>query len=257
MPKESQLKLLEGKGAIVTGGTRGIGRAIAKMYAQNGASVVIFGTNEDRAKESVSEMKEAAISKDQKIDYQIVDVSDHQRVQEAVATSQEILGSLDVVVNCAGITRDALMLRMTEQHWDDVINVNLKSAYNVCKAVVKPMLKAKSGKIINITSVLGLTGSAGQVNYTSSKFGLVGFTRSLALELAKKGVCVNCIAPGFIQSDMTDKLTETQKEEILKKVPMQKLGQPENIANAALFLASSMSDYMTGQTVTVDGGMLA
>lgn len=251
------MKLLEGKGAVVTGGTRGIGQSIALAYAENGANVIIFGTNEERAKATVEEMKKVALSDAQKFSYKLVDVSDHAKVQEAIEQSYNELGSLDVLVNCAGITRDNLIMRMSEEHWDDVINVNLKSAYNVCKAAVKPMIKARAGKIINITSVLGLTGSAGQVNYTSSKFGLVGFTRSLALELAKRGVCVNCIAPGFIQTDMTDKLTDAQKEEILKKVPMQKLGEPRNIANAALFLASSMSDYVTGQTITVDGGMLA
>ncbi|MCH9631295.1 MAG: 3-oxoacyl-[acyl-carrier-protein] reductase FabG [Chlamydiia bacterium] len=251
------MKLLESKSAIVTGGTRGIGKSIAVSYAKNGANVVIFGTNEERAKQALVEMKEVAISGDQKFEYKLVDVSSHDAIQTAIDEVYNEFGSIDVLVNCAGITRDGLLMKMKEEHWDDVINVNLKSAYNICKAVVKPMLKARAGKIINITSVLGLTGSAGQVNYTSSKFGLVGFTRSLALELAKRNVCVNCIAPGFIQSDMTDKLTDAQKEGILKKVPMQKLGQPENIANAALFLASSMSDYMTGQTITVDGGMLA
>ncbi|PCI95814.1 3-oxoacyl-[acyl-carrier-protein] reductase [Candidatus Aerophobetes bacterium] len=251
------MKLLESKNAIVTGGTRGIGKSIAVSYAKNGANVVIFGTNEERAKQVLEEMKQVAISEDQKFEYKLVDVSSHGAIQTAIEDVYNEFGSVDILVNCAGITRDALLMRMSEEHWDDVINVNLKSAYNLCKAVVKPMLKARAGKIINITSVLGLTGSAGQVNYTSSKFGLVGFTRSLAIELAKRGICVNCIAPGFIQSDMTDKLTDAQKAEILKKVPMQKLGQPENIANAALFLASSMSDYMTGQTITVDGGMLA
>lgn len=257
MLKGDGMKFLEKKSAIVTGGTRGIGKAIALSYAKNGASVVIFGTNEERAKETLEEMQKLAIDSSQKFEYRLVDVSSHEAVQKSIDEIYVKFAPIDILVNCAGITRDTLLMRMSEEQWDEVIDVNLKSAYNLCKAVVKHMVKARSGKIINITSVLGLTGSAGQVNYTSSKFGLIGFTRSLALELAKRGVCVNCIAPGFIQTDMTDKLTETQREEILKKVPMQKLGQPENIADAALFLASPMSDYVTGQTITVDGGMLA
>lgn len=148
-------------------------------------------------------------------------------------------------------------MKMSEHDWDLVLDVNLKSVYNVCHAVIKSMMKNRSGKIINITSVIGLTGNAGQVNYSASKFGMVGFTRSLAIEVAKRGICVNCIAPGFIETDMTSALTEAQKEYILNKVPMQKLGKGEDIAQAALYLASSMSDYVTGQVITVDGGMLA
>lgn len=251
------MNLLENKNAIVTGGTRGIGKAIAISYAKNGANVVIFGTNEERAKEAVSEMEQAKKHESQKFSFKIVDVSLYEDVQKKVEETVAELGSLDILVNCAGITKDTLLMRMSEEQWDKVIDVNLKSAFNMCKAVMKPILRSKSGKIINISSVLGLTGSAGQVNYTSSKFGLIGFTRSLALELAKRSICVNCIAPGFIETDMTDALSETQKQEVLKNVPMQRLGRPEDIADAAVFLASSMSDYMTGQTIVVDGGMLA
>lgn len=249
--------LLEGKKALVTGGTRGIGKAIAAAFAKNGASVIIFGTNEEKAKLAVKEFKAQAISAEQSFDYKIVNVADHNRVMEAVEEIHKKWPKLDVVVNCAGVTRDNFLMKMSEQDWDEVLDVNLKSVYNICHAIIKPMLKARYGKIINITSVIGLTGNAGQVNYSASKFGLVGFTRSLAIELAKRGICVNCIAPGFIDTDMTSALTEAQKEEILKKVPMQKLGKPEDIADAALFLASSMSDYVTGQVITVDGGMLA
>lgn len=249
--------LLEGKKTLVTGGTRGIGKAIAEAFAKNGASVVIFGTNEENAKLVVAELKKLSLSSAQTFDYKIVDVADHKRVLEAIDEIHKEWTKLDIVVNCAGVTRDNFLIKMSEEDWDKVLDVNLKSVYNVCHAAVKPMLKARSGKIINITSVIGLTGNAGQVNYSASKFGLVGFTRSLAIELAKRGVCVNCIAPGFIDTDMTSVLTEAQKEEILKKVPMQKLGKPEDIAAAAIFLASSMSDYVTGQVITVDGGMLA
>lgn len=249
--------LLEGKKALVTGGTRGIGKAIAAAFAKNGASVIIFGTNEEKAKLAIEEFKTQSVSNNQTFDYKIVNVADHNRVMEAIEKIHKEWSKLDIVVNCAGVTRDNFLMKMSEQDWDEVLDVNLKSVYNICHAIIKPMLKARSGKIINITSVIGLTGNAGQVNYSASKFGLVGFTRSLAIELAKRGICVNCIAPGFIDTDMTSALTEAQKEEILKKVPMQKLGRPEDIADAALFLASSMSDYVTGQVITVDGGMLA
>jgi 3-oxoacyl-[acyl-carrier protein] reductase len=249
--------LLQGKRALVTGGTRGIGKAIGEAFAKNGASVIIFGTNEEKAKLAVEAFKAIAVSDDQTFDYKIVNVADHNRVMEAVEEIHKEWPQLDIVVNCAGVTRDNFLMRMSEKDWDEVLDVNLKSAYSICHAVIKPMLKARFGKIINITSVIGLTGNAGQVNYSASKFGLVGFTRSLAIELAKRGICVNCIAPGFIDTDMTSVLTEAQKEEILRKVPMQKLGKPEDIADAALFLASSMSNYVTGQVITVDGGMLA
>ena len=249
--------LLEGKKALVTGGTRGIGKAIAAGFAKNGASVIIFGTNEERAKLAIEDFKAQAVSDDQTFDYKIVNVADHNRVMGAMEEIHKEWSKLDIVVNCAGVTRDNFLMKMSEEDWDEVLDVNLKSAYSICHAAIKPMLKARFGKIINITSVIGLTGNAGQVNYSASKFGLVGFTRSLAIEVAKRGVCVNCIAPGFIDTDMTSALTEAQKEEILKKVPMQKLGKTEDIAQAALFLASSMSDYVTGQVITVDGGMLA
>jgi 3-oxoacyl-[acyl-carrier protein] reductase len=249
--------LLQGKKALVTGGTRGIGKAIAEIFAKNGASVFIFGTNEEKAKLAVESFKDLATSFDQTFTYKIVNVADHNSVMEAIEEIHKEWTKLDIVVNCAGVTRDNFLMKMSEEEWDEVLDVNLKSAYNICHAVIKPMLKARSGKIINITSVIGLTGNAGQVNYSASKFGLVGFTRSLAIEIAKRGICVNCVAPGFIDTDMTKALTEAQKEEILKKVPMQKLGRPEDIAEAVLFLASSMSDYVTGQVITVDGGMLA
>jgi 3-oxoacyl-[acyl-carrier protein] reductase len=249
--------LLEGKTALVTGGTRGIGKAIAQILAKNGAHVIIFGTNEDRAQQALEEIKKEKQLDKQTFGYKIVDVSKHNEVLAALDEVYKQWPQLDIVVNNAGITKDNFLMKMTEADWDAVLDVNLKSVYSVCHAVVKPMMKARAGKIINITSVIGLTGNAGQVNYSASKFGVVGFTRSLALELAKRGISVNCIAPGFIETDMTSVLTEAQKEEILKKVPMQKLGKPEDIAQTALFLASSMSDYITGQVITVDGGMLA
>ncbi len=243
------MKLLEGKKALVTGGTRGIGLGIALEYAKNGASVVICGTNEQRAKEAVSKLMEAGGLEH---GYKIVDVSKLADVEKAFSGEE-----FDIVVNCAGITRDKLFMRMTEDDWDQVIDVNLKSCYNVCSQFVKSLMKKRSGKIINISSVIGLTGNPGQVNYASSKFGMVGFTRSLAIELGKRGICVNAIAPGFIETDMTDALSDTVKEQLLGQIPMNRLGQTKDIAHAAVFLASSMSDYITGQTIVVDGGMLA
>ena len=249
--------MLKDKKILITGGTRGIGRAIAETFAKNGAHVTIIGTSEQKAQETLARLKEIAPSLDQLFDYKLANVGQHQEVLSALDDIEKQWGTLDVVVNNAGITRDNLLMRMTEKDWNEVLDVNLKSIFSVCHHVIKSMLKARKGKIINISSVIGLTGNPGQVNYSASKFGVVGFTRSLAIEVAKRGICVNCIAPGFIETDMTAGLTEAQKEEIMRKIPMQKLGSANDIAQAALFLASSMSDYVTGQVITVDGGMLA
>lgn len=249
--------LLENKKALITGGTRGIGRAIAEKFVKAGASVWIVGTSEERGLLVLEELKALSVSNTQTFHFSLLNVADHLLALAMIEKIYQTWDKLDIVVNCAGVTRDNFLMKMSEKDWDEVLNVNLKSVYNICHGVIKPMMKARQGKIINITSVIGLTGNAGQVNYSASKFGLVGFTRSLAIEVAKRGICVNCIAPGFIDTDMTSGLTEAQKEEILRKVPMQRLGKPEEIAHAALFLASSMSDYITGQVITVDGGMLA
>jgi 3-oxoacyl-[acyl-carrier protein] reductase len=245
---------LKDKAAVVTGGTAGIGREIAMAFAREGAHVAIFGTNAERASEILEHLKKTY--PDQKFLVKLVDVSDKKAVDLAL---QEILtefGNIDILVNNAGITRDGLLMKMTEEDWDLVIAVNLKSVYNTCQALVRPMLKARSGKIINITSVVGLNGNAGQTNYAASKAGMIGFTQSLAKEVASRGICVNCIAPGFIKTPMTDVLTDAQKEGILKQVPMGRLGNAEEIANAAVFLASDWSNYITGQVLTVDGGMV-
>lgn len=249
------MKLLEGKLALVTGGTRGIGFGIAEEFVKQGATVIIFGRNEELAKEAVSKLDQ--LNKDKKHGYNIVDVSSTKAVKTAVDDLQVTHGAFDIVVNCAGITKDKLLMRMTEEDWDQVIDVNLKSCYNVCSAAVPAMMKKRSGKIINISSVIGLTGNPGQVNYSSSKFGMIGFTRSLAIEVGKRGISVNAIAPGFIETDMTSSLSDKVKENLLNKIPMQKLGLPKDIANAAVFLSCSMSDYVTGQVIVVDGGMLA
>jgi 3-oxoacyl-[acyl-carrier protein] reductase len=245
---------LKDKAAVVTGGTAGIGKEIALAFAKEGAHVAIFGTNAERAAEILEYLKKTYPN--QKFLVKLADVSDKKAVDQAL---QEILlefGKIDILVNNAGITRDGLLMKMTEEDWDRVIAVNLKSVYNTCQALVRPMLKARSGKIINITSVVGLNGNAGQTNYAASKAGMIGFTQSLAKEVASRGICVNCIAPGFIKTPMTDVLTDAQKEGILKQVPMGRLGNAEEIANTAVFLASDWSNYITGQVLTVDGGMV-
>ncbi len=249
-------QLLKDKTVLITGGTAGIGKEIALTFAKQGAHVAIFGTNQERAQAVISEMEKLRVLPEQRFVAEILDVSSKQETTAVIERLLKNWERVDVLVNNAGVTRDGLLMKMSEEDWDTVLAVNLKSVYNTCQALVRPMLKAKRGKIINITSVVGLTGNAGQTNYAASKSGMIGFTKSLAQELGSRGICVNCIAPGFIQTRMTDVLTEPQKEAILKKIPMNRLGQPEEIAFAALFLASSLSDYITGQVLTVDGGMV-
>lgn len=248
------MQLLKGKKAIVTGGTAGIGKGIALEFVRQGASVAIIGTNAQRALEVVSEMQKIAPDRDAIVE--ILDVSDKKAVDTAVESILAKWGDVDILVNNAGITRDRLLMRMTEEDWDQVLAINLKSVYNFCQALVRPMLKAKRGKIINISSVAGLIGNGGQTNYSASKAGMIGFSKSLAQELAKRGICVNCIAPGFIDTKMTEVLTDEQKEAILGKVPMARLGNVQDIANGAVFLGSDLSDYVTGQVLTIDGGMV-
>lgn len=251
------MQLLKGKKALITGGTAGIGKAIAEVFAENGADVCIFGTNAERASLAVKEIE--ALRKDpaQKVESILVDVSKFGEVESAIQKVLASFGTIDILVNNAGITRDNLLMRMSEEDWDLVLNVNLKSAYNTCKALTRPMMKARSGSIINITSVIGITGNAGQINYAASKAGMIGLTKSLAKELASRNVRVNGIAPGYIETQMTGALPDAVKEGILSKIPMGRIGQPKEIAQAALFLASDLSSYMTGQIVTVDGGMIS
>lgn len=246
------MTLLQDKVAIVTGGNAGIGKAIAHKLAQQGAKVVIFANNAERGAQTVASINEAT-GRDC-ASFVACDVSKLEAVSTAIDNVVKQHGALDIVVNNAGITRDQLILRMKEQDWDDVINTNLKSVFNVCKAATKPMLR-RGGKIVNISSVVGLTGNPGQVNYCASKSGIHGFSKALARELAKKNICVNCVAPGFVASDMTEKLTDAQKEEIMRSIPQGRMGSPEEIANTVLFLASDLSNYVTGQIVSVDGGM--
>lgn len=250
-------RLLAGKHAIVTGGSRGIGKAIAQRFLDQGASVAIFGMNKTKGEEAVEQLKtHTTLDSSQKVTFYQIDVSKSDEVDTIINQVLQDFGSIDILVNNAGVTSDNLLMRLKEEDWDRVLDTNLKSIFNTCRNLVRPMMKAKSGKIINITSVVGITGNAGQTNYAASKSGMIGFTKSLAKEVASRGICVNCIAPGFIETDMTDALNEKQKESILTQIPMQKMGHTQDIANAALYLASSLSDYVTGQVLTVDGGMV-
>lgn len=243
------MKLLQNKHAIVTGGSAGIGLAIAKVFIEQGAQVAIFGMNAERGQAALSELGSNAL-------FIPVDVSKTAAVDEAIKQVLEHFGKCDILVNNAGITRDQLLMKMSEADWDEVLNTNAKSCYNTCRAIVRTMLKAKEGKIINISSVIGLTGNPGQVNYAASKGAIIAMSKSLAQELASRNIQVNCIAPGFIETKMTALLTETQRHSIISKIPLGRIGSPEEVAHTALFLASSLSNYITGQVLVVDGGMV-
>jgi 3-oxoacyl-[acyl-carrier protein] reductase len=247
-------KLLLNQVAIVTGGNAGIGKAIALKLAQEGAHIAIFGTNEATGQATISEIQQQAPQS--RLQFYSVDVSQTDAVDEAIKKVTEVLGAIDILVNNAGITSDQLLMKMSEQEWDRVLDVNLKSCYNTCHAVIRPMMKAKKGKIINISSVVGLVGNSGQVNYAASKAGMIGFTKALAKEVASRQILVNCVAPGFIRTKMTEQLTDSQKEALLKDIPLGHMGSPEDIAHAVWFLASPLTNYLTGQVLTVDGGMV-
>ncbi len=250
------MQLLKNKTAFITGGTAGIGKGIALGFAKQGASVAICGTNRERAEQVKSELEQNRVSSDQQFTYYIIDVSNREEVENAVQEFLSAFKQCDILVNNAGITRDGLLMRMKEVDWDDVLRINLKAAFHLCQLFMKPMLKARQGKIINVSSVVGLIGNPGQTNYAAAKAGLIGFTKSLAQEIASRKICVNCIAPGFIETKMTDVLSSEQKEHLLKSIPMARLGTADEVANLALFLASPLSDYITGQTINVDGGMV-
>ena len=245
--------LLNDKVVIITGASRGIGRSIAEECVKQGARVAFtYLSSEDKAKKLEEELsKDGGIAKGFK--------SDASKMEDAIQLVDqviEVFGSVDVLVNNAGITRDTLLMRMTEEHWDEVINTNLKSAFNLTKAVVRPMLKARAGSIINMSSVVGVKGNAGQSNYAASKAGLIGFTKSIAQELGSRNIRCNAIAPGFIETEMTDALDEKVVQEWRDAIPLKRGGSPMDVANATVFLASDMSAYITGQTVHVCGGML-
>lgn len=247
-------QLLKDQTAIVTGGSAGIGRAIARKFALEGAQVAIFGTSVERGKNVVEEINKE-LNRDAVIFHQ-VDVSKKEEVDNAVNDVLSAFGKVDILVNNAGVTRDQLLIKMTEDDWDEVMAINAKSCYNTCQALVRKMMKARRGKVINMSSVVGMTGNAGQANYAASKSAIIGFSKALAKELAPRNICVNCVAPGFIDTRMTQSLGEQQKEAILSQIPFGKMGNADDVANAVLFLASPLSDYITGQVLTVDGGMI-
>lgn len=243
---------LKGKTAIVTGGTRGIGRAIALELAGNGADVAFsYAKNVEKAKELEGEISRLGV----KAFSVQSDVADFAQSKEMVNNAIKELGKVDVLVNNAGITRDKILMMMSEEDWRAVIDTNLNGVFNCTKAAVVPMMKQRSGSIINITSVSGLVGMAGQTNYSSSKAGIVGFTKALAKEVARRGVRVNAVAPGFIKTDMVEAIEQKYLDEMLKLVPLGRIGETEEVARVVAFLASDEASYITGQVITVDGGM--
>jgi 3-oxoacyl-[acyl-carrier protein] reductase len=245
--------MLNGKVALVTGGSRGIGRAIALTLAKNGANVVVnYSGNEAAALKVVEEITAFGVKA---IAYK-ANVSNGEEVAALVKNTVDEFGSIDILVNNAGITRDGLLLRMKDADWDDVIDTNLKGVFNCIKAAAKFMTRQRNGRIINISSVVGQIGNPGQMNYVAAKAGVLGLTKTAAKELASRNITVNAIAPGFIETDMTNELNEQIRTQMLSNIPLQSFGQPEDIANAVVFLAMDASRYITGQTINVDGGLV-
>ncbi|MCM8796186.1 MAG: 3-oxoacyl-[acyl-carrier-protein] reductase [Candidatus Omnitrophica bacterium] len=243
---------LKDKVAIVTGGGRGIGRAIALMFAREGADIAIWDVNLEDAKETAIQIEvlgRNALAL-------CVDVTNFENIQEGLNKVLDKFKKVDILVNNAGITRDNLLLRMSEEEWDAVLNVNLKGAFNCIKAVSRQMIKQRQGKIINIASIIGLIGNPGQANYAASKAGIIALTKTVAKELASRNIYVNAVAPGFIQTEMTARLPEQLKEKMRQTISLNKFGSPEDVAGVCLFLAGEESNYITGQTIVVDGGML-
>ena len=236
---------LTNKKALITGGSRGIGANIAKFFADSGAEVIITGTNE-------AKLKEVSTSIGSNCSYVVANLSNEAEIEHLISN---YCTDLDILVNNAGVTKDNLLLRMKSEDWQQVIDVNLTASFKLIKGTIRGMIKKRSGRIINLSSVVGSSGNPGQANYCASKAGLVGLTKSIALEIAARGVTVNCISPGFIQTDMTDKLTEAQIEQITKNIPSGKMGNPNDIASAALFLASDEAGYITGQNIHINGGL--
>jgi 3-oxoacyl-[acyl-carrier protein] reductase len=239
---------LTGKKALVTGASGGIGVAIAKALHAQGATVGIHGTREERLKEIAAELKD-------RVHIFPANLSDAVEVKALAAKAEEELGGIDILVNNAGITRDGLFVRMSDDDWDSVMDINLKSVFQLTRDAVFPMMRRRAGRIINITSIVGVTGNPGQGNYCASKAGMIGMSKSLAMEIAARKVTVNCIAPGFIQTPMTDALNDKQRDAILGNVPSKRLGTGEEVASAVVFLASDEAAYVTGQTIHVNGGM--
>ena len=246
------MNFLNDKVAVGTGAGRGIGRAVAIAYAKMGANVVCVSRTQENSTKVATEIEALG----QKSWAFAVDVSDTSAVESSAKNILEATGKVDILVNNAGVTRDNLLMRMSEEEWDTVLNTNLKGAFNFTKAFTRPFMKQRSGRIINIASVIGLIGNAGQSNYAASKAALIGFTKSVAKELAPRGVTANAIAPGFIETDMTAVLDEKVRGSIIDRIPMNRFGSPEDIANTAIFLALESTNYMTGQVLTIDGGMV-
>ncbi|MFL2660299.1 MAG: 3-oxoacyl-ACP reductase FabG [Alphaproteobacteria bacterium] len=240
---------LTGKKALITGASGGLGWEIAKKLHKLGAEIVISGTRKEKLEKLASELGD-------RVHVQTANLSDRKSVKELFVNAEKVTGGIDILVNNAGITRDGLSMRMKDQDWDDVINVNLTSAFILCRSASKAMMRRRYGRIINISSVVGVAGNPGQMNYCASKAGIIGMSKSLAQEVANRGITVNNIAPGFILSDMTEELNDKQKESILKNIPTGTLGKPEDIANSVAFLSSDEASYITGQTLHINGGML-
>ena len=247
------MKLLEGKTALITGGSRGIGEGIVRMFAAQGADVAFtYLSSDEKAKALENEISALGVKA-------LAIKSDASDFKQAETLTEEVVkafGKIDILINNAGITKDTLMLRMTEEQWDDVIRVNLKSVFNLTKHVLKPMLKNKSGSIINMGSVVGVFGNAGQANYSASKAGIIGFSKSIAKEVGSRNIRCNVLTPGFIATDMTHALTDEQKKAYEDVIPLKRLGSTDDIANACVFLGSDMSKYITAQVISVCGGML-
>lgn len=246
------MELLKDKIALVTGGSRGIGAAIVNTFAEQGATVAFtYISSAERANAIVEQLK----SKGQTAKAYQSDASSFQQAEELVKNVLADFGRIDILVNNAGITRDTLMLRMSEEQWDQVIQTNLKSIFNLTKHVIRPMMKNRGGSIINMSSIVGITGNAGQANYAASKAGIFGFTKSIAKEMGSRNIRCNAIAPGFIETDMTDELDEKTKEAYLNSIPLKRLGKGEEVANACVFLGSDLSTYVSGQTLSVCGAL--
>ncbi|HML78378.1 3-oxoacyl-[acyl-carrier-protein] reductase [Geobacter sulfurreducens] len=242
---------LAGKVAVVTGASRGIGREIALRLAREGADVAVTATTLDSARKTADEIEQLG----RRVLALAVDVADAAAVEALFASVVEAFGKVDILVNNAGITRDGLLLRMKDADWDAVLDVNLKGAFNCTREAAKLMTKARSGRIVNIGSVVGEMGNAGQVNYCASKAGMIGMTKAVARELAKRGITVNAVTPGFIETDMTAVLSEKVRESLMQQIPLERFGAPEDIANAVHFLVSDMGSYITGHVLSVNGGM--
>ena len=239
---------LEGKKALITGASGGIGKEIAKVLIEHNAEVCISGRNHE-------ELNALKKSLGKKCHVVTCDLSKKAEIIELIKKADEFMGHIDILVNNAGITKDNIFLRMSENEWEDVLNVNLNSTFNILKLITKGMVKRKYGRIINISSVVGVTGGAGQVNYSASKAGLIGLTKSLSQEIATRNITVNCIAPGFIETPMTEKLDDKRKDAILNSIPMNRIGTPKDLSSAIIFLASQESSYITGQTLHINGGL--